>query len=285
MKKPLLALTLMTLSSAAFADRTVNNSRLRNCRERVRVLNQENISLNDTVTSLTSDIATCRRGGNRGGDVRSLKRQLKEANQTIVLNNETIDRLENKVDRKNDKIADLKIQIQDLEDQLNPVPAPNREFTVNGSVEREAFLYQVVDKVQFFDKCATQFRDIFQADDMTIAINFNNERVLRNNASHWKGVGKVCGVLTQALKRTDVPSNLTGLITVQGSIEDQLINIKANSKTELMRKCSRIVRDNSISQADDINIIVDGSRVKNLRNQASHWRGSEICNQLVKATN
>ena len=283
MKKPIIALSLLVLSTTAFAQRA-SNDRLRNCRERVKVLNQENVSLNATVNSLSSDLSSCRRGAGNG-DGRNLRRQLREANQTITINNETINRLENTVDRKNDKIVNLKIQIQDLEDQLNPVPTPDREFTVNGSVERTSFLYQVVDKVQFFDKCARQFNGITQADDMSIAINFNNEQVLRNSSAYWVGTGGVCAKLTQSLKRTSVPSNLTGQITVQGTIEKQLVNIKANSKVEVMKQCSRIVRENNINQADDINIIVDGERVKNLRNSSSHWRGSEICNELVKATN
>jgi hypothetical protein len=283
MKKPLLALSLLTLTTAAFADRA-SSDRLRNCRERVRVLNQENVSLNSTVSSLSSDLQACRIGGSHG-DSRRLRRQLEQANQTITLNNETITRLENTIDRKNDKIADLRLQIQDLEDQLNPVPVPNREFTVNGSVEREAFLYQVVDKVQFFDKCVRQFRVIQQADDMSIAINFNNEQILRNSSSYWKGVGNICGKLTQSLNKTRVPSNLTGQITVQGMIEGQLVNIKADSKVGVMNECSRVVRAAGIQQADDINITVNGDRIRNLRNSSSYWKGSEICNEVVKATN
>ena len=122
MKKLIIGMAIATISMGAHAGRfdidvNINgNDRIKNCRENVKRLKAQNVSLQRVVENAEFRLRQCttdlnNRGNNR--QVRQLKADLVQANNTIT-------RLENTVDRKNDKIQDLKRDIQKLQDQLNP---------------------------------------------------------------------------------------------------------------------------------------------------------------------
>ncbi|OUR97866.1 hypothetical protein A9Q84_06625 [Halobacteriovorax marinus] len=292
MKKFILGMILVSSATTAMArdldvNINLNNDRLRSCREKVRELKRERVTLQNSNDVISANLSQCRsdlaNGGNRG-DIRRVRRELRETKQSLDNANSTITRLENKVDRKNERISELNLRIQDLEDQLNPVPVPNDFYTVNGVVEREGYLYEVVDVVDFFDKCARQFKNISRADNASIAVNFSGERTL-STGGWWVGAGRVCSELSSKLARTNVPTNLTARYTVQGSVESTLINIKADTKTEVMRKCQRKLSEAGVSRADSFEVLVNGSQYK-VKTTGGWWNGSAtICNEVVKTIN
>ncbi|PIK15955.1 hypothetical protein [Halobacteriovorax sp. JY17] len=122
MKKLILGMVIATISIGAQAGRfdidvNINaNDRLKNCRENVRTLKDENVTLKSILSTTESRLSQCQvdlRNQGNNGEVRRLQQDLNQANQAIT-------RLENTVDNKNAKIQDLKREIQELQDQLNP---------------------------------------------------------------------------------------------------------------------------------------------------------------------
>jgi len=119
MKKLIIGMAIATISMGAHAGRfdidvNINgNDRIKKCRENVKRLKAQNVSLQRVVENAEFRLRQCttdlnNRGNNR--EVRQLRADLVQANNTIT-------RLENTVDRKNDKIQDLKRDIQKLQDQ------------------------------------------------------------------------------------------------------------------------------------------------------------------------
>lgn len=124
MKKLILGMVIATVSlstsargfNADIGINIVDNNRMQNCRQSVRVLSEENATLRNQLSSTESSLAQCQRDASRNGNraqVRILKEDLAQANRTIT-------KLENTVDRKNDTIQDLRRDIKKLQDRLNP---------------------------------------------------------------------------------------------------------------------------------------------------------------------